>query len=420
MSLKFVHAADLHLDRPFSGLSEAEPKIADLLHEATFKAFDNIIELCLSEKVDFLLVAGDVYDGKDRSLRAQLRFREGLTRLSEAGIWSYVVHGNHDPLDGWMSSLKWPSLCHVFGGKVESIVYEKAGDPAAVIHGVSFRRREVRENLCQKFKREDAPLFQIGLLHCNVGTNTGHEPYAPCTLADLEHVGLDYWALGHVHKTSVLRQHGPCIVYPGVAQATHVNESGPHGCFLVSVDDCGMTDARFVPTDAVRWRQSESSIAGIDDEERLIDDIQQCLENVQRGSDERPTICRLKLVGRGPMHSVLTKPGYMADLADQLRRFGAALSPIVWPADIRSETRPDIDIRARRESEDIVGDCLRFIHELRQDAEARSGLCSEAFKDLFGHHRVRAYLDEFDDETLQRIIDASESLLIDELLGEDE
>lgn len=92
-SFSFIHAADLHLDSPFKGLGQQlqdYPEIVETLREATFTAFNNLINLCLDRSVDFLLVAGDVYDGADRSLRAQLRFRDGLRRLDEADRKSVV------------------------------------------------------------------------------------------------------------------------------------------------------------------------------------------------------------------------------------------------------------------------------------------------------------------------------------------
>ena len=84
--LRFVHAADLHLDSPFRGIrNEAPDYVAETLRRATFDAYDNIVGLCLREQVDALLVAGDIYDGADRSLRAQLKFVDGLNRLDAGG-----------------------------------------------------------------------------------------------------------------------------------------------------------------------------------------------------------------------------------------------------------------------------------------------------------------------------------------------
>jgi len=90
----FIHCADLHLDSPFEGLQQVAPALARLLRDPTFQAFDQVINLALEHRVDFIIVAGDVYDGADRSLRAQLRFRDALARAA----WGVLRRGRpcHD------------------------------------------------------------------------------------------------------------------------------------------------------------------------------------------------------------------------------------------------------------------------------------------------------------------------------------
>jgi len=152
----FVHTADLHLDSPFVGLQSVDDHVASTLRDATFHSFDRIVELCLERNADFLLVAGDIYDSRDRSLRAQLRFRDGLRRLSEEGVSSFVVHGNHDPLDSWAASLEWPERTHIFGGSaVTAEPVERDGQMIALVYGISYPTQEVRENLARKFRRRD-------------------------------------------------------------------------------------------------------------------------------------------------------------------------------------------------------------------------------------------------------------------------
>ena len=113
MSIRFVHAADLHLDSPFTGLRAAAPEnVAQALYSGTFDSYRNIIDLCIAERVDALLASGDIYDGADRAQRA---FIDGLRGLDAAGIRSFVCHGNHDPLDGWEARLAYPDGCHRFG-----------------------------------------------------------------------------------------------------------------------------------------------------------------------------------------------------------------------------------------------------------------------------------------------------------------
>src|SRR3989338_7959088 len=155
-NFRFVHTSDLHLDSPFTSLSELDLAIAGKLRDATLTAFDRIIDLCIEREVDFLLVGGDIYDGAYRSLKAQLRFRKGLQRLSDVGILSFVVHGNHDPLDGWVANLEWPEKTHIFGGDaVQGFPIVQGREEIARIHGISFGTRDVRKNLAKEFRREN-------------------------------------------------------------------------------------------------------------------------------------------------------------------------------------------------------------------------------------------------------------------------
>jgi DNA repair exonuclease SbcCD nuclease subunit len=153
----FVHAADLHLDTPFRGIGETAPSVAGALRDASLEAFDNLVTLCLERQAAFLVIAGDVYDGAERGIRAQLRFLQGLTRLSDAGIQTFVVHGNHDPVEtGWSAVGTWPPLVTVFGTKeVEAVPVQRDGRELAVVQGISYWRRDVRENLALRFAPRD-------------------------------------------------------------------------------------------------------------------------------------------------------------------------------------------------------------------------------------------------------------------------
>ena len=417
--ITFVHTADLHLDSPFAGLADADEDMARFLHSATFQAWDNIVDLCIERSVDFLLVAGDVYDGADRSLRAQLAFRDGLERLAEREIPAFVVHGNHDPLNGWASSLSWPDSVHVFGPELESIPFERNGEQRAIIHGMSFPERDVTENLARRFEANDDSVPQIGLLHCNVGTDTGHEPYAPCSLDDLEEVGMDYWALGHVHTRRVLSDGRPAAVYPGNPQGRHANEAGPHGCYFVELDD-GHAEMDFMPVDAVRWVRSAVEIGSLVTEDDLIGALEDAVSGVSREVGGRRAVCRLVLRGRGPMHATLARSGTLEDLSERLRGLGQSLNPTVWVEKIEDDTRPAVDLEARRESEDVLGDLLRLADEYRNDPERLEEL-RESLDDLYGHRRAGRFLEEPDRQRLLAILEQAESLCVDRLLeGEQE
>ena len=288
MPIRFVHAADLHLDSPFTGLKATAPEtVAHRLYNATFDAYENIIDLCIAEEVDALLVAGDVYDGADRSLRAQLRFIEGLKKLDAEGIRSFVCHGNHDPLEGWQARLDYPPSCHRFGPEWEAApVFEDAPE-RAVVHGISYPKREVNENLALRLGKVDPGPFSIGLVHANVNNDTGHAAYAPCSLDDLAQSGVGYWALGHVHARQVLNEGEPTVVYPGNPQGRHPNETGARGLYLVEVDDGGKVSLEFRAMDVVRWESLLVDIGNFETEQELLNALHERMQRLLDGAEGR-------------------------------------------------------------------------------------------------------------------------------------
>jgi DNA repair protein SbcD/Mre11 len=230
----FVHAADLHLDSPFVGLRDLQPDLARELLEATFASFQGIVDLCLGARAEFLLLAGDLFDQPQGSLKAQLHLRRELGRLADAGIETFLVHGNHDHLGSRGVTLEWPAGVTIFPARqVEVAEVRRQGETLARVFGLSHAGPAEAANLTAQFPQASRGPFAVGLLHANLDRNPEHGDYAPCTLADLARVSYDYWALGHIHQPGVRRASQPAVVYAGNPQGRHLKESGPRGCYLV-------------------------------------------------------------------------------------------------------------------------------------------------------------------------------------------
>ncbi len=165
--LRFAHLADLHLDTPFKGLGAVHPDLARQLRDASLTAWDDAVAICLREQVDFVVIAGDVYDSEQAGVRAQLRFLAGVKALTSSGSQVFIVHGNHDPRGGrWSAVSQWPDGVTVFGhNEVETAVVERDGEPLALVHGISYAQQHVTDNLALGFARDERALFQVGLLH---------------------------------------------------------------------------------------------------------------------------------------------------------------------------------------------------------------------------------------------------------------
>ena len=425
--LRFVHAADLHLDSPFRGIrSEAPEYVADSLRRATFDAYENIVALCLRERVDALLVAGDVYDGADRSLRAQLKLVDGLNRLDAAGIRSFICHGNHDPLDGWEARLSLPPGCVRFGPEVSGEPVFADEPERATVYGVSYPTREVRENLTPLFAQASLDGgFGIGLLHANVGGNSNHESYAPCSVTDLAETGLDYWALGHVHTRQVLRQERPTVVYPGNPQGRHPLETGERGVYLVEVDDYGAVSLEFRPVDMVRWETLEVGIAALEAEQELLDAVDSATAACADAAGGRSVVFRLALAGRGPLHLWLRSAGTVEELRERVNEQYAPSTSSgqawLWCERIQADTASPVDREQVALREDFAGDLARLGGELRGDPAALGEL-RDALRVLYANSNAAPYLRNHlpSDEELLELLAAAEDECLASLVHEED
>ncbi|MCY4436221.1 MAG: DNA repair exonuclease [Chloroflexi bacterium] len=420
--LRFVHAADLHLDSPFSGLrAVAPPSVAKALHNATFEAYKNLIDLCIDEQVDALLVAGDIFDSADRSLRAQRAFVSGLERLHEAGIRSFICHGNHDPLEGWEAQLTYPSSCHRFGRAFECVPFFDSSPDSAVVYGISYPVREVRENLVYQLGRVDPDRFSIGLLHANVGGNPNHDAYASCTLSDLEQTGVDYWALGHVHARQILRDGTPTVAYPGNPQGKNPTETGAKGVYLVEVADDRSIQHAFHCTDVVRWASLRFDISDSQTEQELLDDLGELLRETLSKADGRSVVVRLTLTGRGSLSAVLRRDNFVEELRDEINKYWSDYSPFTWCERIENQSASPFNRAERVVGSDFVAEFLRVCNRAKNDHELQDRLRAN-LDELLRHHRFRRDLpDELHEKIeLSDLIDEAESIAIDLLTEVDE
>jgi DNA repair exonuclease SbcCD nuclease subunit len=432
---RFLHTGDLHLDSPLEGLSaEAPPAVLSILRSATTDAWRNVVRTALDESVDFVVVAGDVFEVGSPTLVGQTRFRDGLAELAAAGIGSFVVHGNHDPLDGraWTPSLAFPDAVHRFGTQPgESAPVVRDGREIARVHGRSYPRSAVSDNYAAAFRaRADAP-FSIGLLHTNVGDRPGHHNYAPCSVEDLRASGMEYWALGHIHQPGQVLADPPAW-YCGIPQGRDPGELGARGCYVVDVDGAGRVTPRFVATDVVRWQPADVSIARLSDDEALGRACREAVGAAIDAADGRSLVIRLRLTGRGPLHAHVARPGYLADLRELLNEETAGMRPFGWVESIRDATRSEVDLEVRREAPDFVGDFLRTVaaarrsgrttdpeeHE-RWDAALR-GAIAPLFEESQRGRKLLGRARPSDDALSGELLDEAEALGIDLLLAAEE
>ena len=355
MNFTFLHAADLHLDSPLRGLEADAP--ADRIRGATRQALINLVDLALGEKVAFVLLAGDLYDGDWQDYPTGHFLVQQLGRLTRAGIPVYAISGNHDAQSVLTRQLPWPERAHLFDTAAPHTLEVPGLDVA--IHGQGFARQAVTDNLAKGYPKPVVGKLNIGLLHTAAG-DAGHSNYAPCTVEQLAGHGYDYWALGHVHARGVLNEHPNWVVFPGNLQGRHINEEGEKGATLVRVEGARLTPEHRT-LDDVRWSRIAIDLAGQSDMEAAGARIRAALAAASEAAGHRLLAGRVELRGATSLHAALTRDP--AATREQVRAelHGLGLGGQVWLEKVDIATRPELDLEQWRAGSDAAATLLRSV-----------------------------------------------------------
>ena len=370
---KFIHAADIHMDSPLHKLDLYEGAPVERFRRATRRAFENLVRLAITERVAFVLIAGDLYDGDWKDYNTVLYMVAQMNTLRDAGIRVFIVAGNHDAASRISKSLRFPdNVCLFPSDKAASCQIE---DLQVAIHGQSFASPAVKKNLARGYPGAVNGWYNIGLLHTCVSGREGHEPYAPCTLADLKDSGYDYWALGHVHQHEVLARE-PLVVFSGNTQGRHARETGAKGCMLVTVGDDERTGCEFVPLDVVRWVRITVAAAGAVDGYDIVERARSRLAAVLAENGAMPLAARVRIQGETPAHSEM-----LSDPERWVNEIRAAALDVgngrVWVEKVKVETGPPAAVERLGQTEGAIGELLALMDELDETAGARQELAAE-------------------------------------------
>ncbi len=302
----FLHAADIHLDSPLKGLGRYQQAPAEQIRQATRQALVNLVDVALERQVQFVLLAGDLYDGDWQDFNTGLFFVRQMARLREANIPVVLIRGNHDAASRITRQLPLPENVEVLSDQRPNTARHPVLEQLGVaVHGQSFARERVEENLVLNYPDPVPGHINIGLLHTGLEGYDQHAHYAPCTVEQLRNKGYDYWALGHIHARQVIQQERPAIVFPGNTQGRHIREPGARGCYLVQLDHGGRCELEFVPLDSFRWEVCELDVTGIEDTEELLHQFDSHVDHLRQHHPEFPLAIRVVLQGQTPLHAKL-------------------------------------------------------------------------------------------------------------------
>lgn len=424
--LKFLHAADVHLDSPLRGLERYDGAPAEEIRSATRRAFENLVALAIEEEVAFVLLAGDLYDGDWKDYNTGLFFSQQMARLQEAEIRVFLLAGNHDAASQITKVLRAPANVKVFSTKRPET--EILADLGVAVHGQGFAHAAVSEDLAAGYPEPVPHLFNIGLLHTSLDGRPGHASYAPCTVDGLRSRGYQYWALGHVHEREVVDS-DPWIVFPGNVQGRHARETGAKGATLVTVDDRHAVRLEHRDLDVFRWAVCAVDLTETAGSGEALDRVRTALDGELGRSDGRPLAVRLRLEGACPVHADLAGASdhWVEEFRSVANSFGEGK---LWIEKVLFRTRPAADLQSAFHREDALGGLLRTVRDLEAGdedlaelaagfAELRTKLPAELFSGLSGEiealdptdpERLRGLLGEVKDLLLARLLARSETL----------
>lgn len=369
--MKFIHAADIHLDSPLTGLSAYADAPAAMLRSATRDAFTNLVSEAIEQQVDFMLIAGDLYDGGWKDHNTGIYFCREMGRLKKAGIPVYIKFGNHDAESEMTKKLLLPDNVFTFESRRPSTFV--IDHLKVALHGRSFKDAATTENLAAGYPAPLPGMFNIGVLHTALGVQSTHANYAPCSIDELHAKGYQYWALGHVHEYQMW-QGASTIVFPGNLQGRHIRETGPRGAVVVTADDTGIQHVERLFVDVVRWHRLDVDAGECSTFAEVVRAIGRELEDlVQNSPANIPSAVRIVVSGETPVHGDLF--GMEAQLRAEVLALVAAIGPDrLWIEKVIANTSaPEADaaIRARG---DAIADLQVLLDEAAADPDFLKGL----------------------------------------------
>jgi exonuclease SbcD len=413
---KFIHAADVHLDSPLRGLSRYESAPTESIRDACRRAFENLVDLAIEEKVSFVLLAGDLYDGDWKDYSTGIFLSRQMGQLGQHDISVFTVAGNHDAANRITKALDSPANMTILSSrKVETI---RLDDLAVSIHGRSFGTQHVDENLAAGFTAAEKGMFNIGLLHTSLDGREGHAVYAPCSIDDLRSKGYQYWALGHIHKQEFVSK-DPWIVFPGCVQGRHIRETGAKGCVLVTVEDGVVSAVDKCPLDVLRWTLCSVDLTDAAEMREVLERTRKAIENERLSVDGQPIAMRIRFEGATAISGELA--AYPERLEQQIKALGAEIAgDDLWIERVENAAIGKLDLDSTLSDDSAFGKLLKEILSTPDNPDEISGL-KDVVTDLrqkipseaFGADSI-LNLDE--NQTVERLVEEAKSMLVGRLL----
>ena len=388
-AFKFVHASDFHLEQSLRGLTELPQHLKTVMANAPYDAARRVFDVAIGERVDFVLLSGDLFDINCSGPRAAAFLLGQFERLAEKGIEVYWCSGESDPIERWPTSIELPENVKTFASSVlEDITHRRNGKAIANIYGIGYD--EKRKSAADFITGSD-DVFPIALAHGEFDANS------------LPIDEIRYWALGGRHKAAKFDKPGCIVCYPGTTQGRHPKEGGAYGCNLCRVDTAGKLRVQSIETDTVRWLPQKVSIPESIGESDLKNILVERAMKITSDFREHVVLVSWTLAPTGEFNHTLRNRSFNERMLQWLRdEFGRGETGI-WTTHFTIEPPSQLPM-AWYEEDTILGEYLRAIGRYQSDESLNLSLHeylpdSMEEKELTGIARVSS---KRRDETLRQ------------------
>ncbi|MFD2703956.1 metallophosphoesterase family protein [Salibacterium lacus] len=398
MKLRFIHTADLHLGSTVPAGAGAERRLKEQLENSIDHAVEHMVQDAVELHVDFMIIAGDLFDQENRSLKHQIFLKQQFEKLNQNKIPVYLIYGNHDPVDRRYAPSGWPENVYVFDTEPEMKIFHKHDAPAAHLYGCSYKGK-TQQNVAAEFVKQPGAPFHIGLLHGEEKKKDSHS-YAPFLKEELEEKRFDYWALGHIHTRQFLSER---IGYPGNIQGRHRNETGEKGYSLVELDEEAV-EVTFRQAAGVVFAALDISIEDCSGFDELTDKVIRCVSELEY---EQAAGLWLEIIlsGRGMLSDYLEeeKEGWQ----EALNRIGETERPFFYVYRLEDATIADLQQEGLEKENHFLGDVQRAAAKLKQESKQ----LEETWSVLHQSKGPGMYLSQDREEETQDVLEDAERLL---------
>lgn len=283
--MRLLVSADIHLGSPIRSVALRNSDLGDRLQQASRTSFAAIVSLAISERVDALVLAGDIFDNGYPDLKSRAFLMAQLARASEAGVPTVLIRGNHDAL-----------LDHGDHGDLGPNIHLLHKDNSTVniggtaFHGLSYDAAHVAQSFLPDYPPPIPGKRNVGLMHTSLDGVPGHDPYAPCAERDLMAHGYDLWCLGHIHAPFERSDGAVLAIMPGIPQPRHFGERQGGTATLVTLGE-GAPEIERRQIGQLGFAQAAVDLIDCGDQQEVLRALRQVLEGAARSG--RDTALRL-------------------------------------------------------------------------------------------------------------------------------